>query len=209
MSAPRRRIPWLLAALAVLTALLAVSRYAILTAPRRKDCLAKAAEHAEMVTIIRGYIRGGAIVVPAYDDGPPADARRITRIPQAATGPVSRGGLVSLGCLTRGVAGADSQVALTGYHTWEFAAAAVEVAMVGLIHRLEREQRLHRGDDQDRIAGLEARCRGSGLTFTPVSPWCMTILILLSAWISPTLTPTSLPVGQIVISVKWTYWPAS
>jgi hypothetical protein len=47
----------------------------ICTTAHWSDCQKQADEHALMEEAISGYIRAGAKVVPAYDDGPPADAR--------------------------------------------------------------------------------------------------------------------------------------
>jgi hypothetical protein len=72
---PQTRTRSLLIVLAVMVLLLALSRYAIYSGPHWSSCKKIADEHAYMEEQIRTFISHGAKVVPAYDDGPPADAR--------------------------------------------------------------------------------------------------------------------------------------
>ncbi len=67
----------LLIVLAILILLLVSSRYAIESVPHWSACQKLADEHAEMEEMINSFIRGGAKIVPAYDDGPPANAKEL------------------------------------------------------------------------------------------------------------------------------------
>jgi len=67
----------LLIVLAILVLSLAASRYAIRSAPHWSSCQQIADEHTYMEERIAVFIKGGAKYVPAYDDGPPADAKQL------------------------------------------------------------------------------------------------------------------------------------
>ena len=71
------RMRRLLIVLAILMLLLPSSRYAIESAPRWSSCQKVADEHAYMEHAIGQFIQRGAKIVPAYDDGPSADAKTL------------------------------------------------------------------------------------------------------------------------------------
>ena len=78
MPVAQTRTRRLLIVLAILVLSLAISRYAILVRPSMVLMSPNIAdEHAYMKDRIGDYIRGGARYVPAYDDGPYADAKQL------------------------------------------------------------------------------------------------------------------------------------
>jgi hypothetical protein len=75
MSKAKTSMRWRITVLAILAFLLVSSRYAIWSAPHWSSCQGVADEHAFMEQRIGEFIQRGAKIVPAYDDGPPADAK--------------------------------------------------------------------------------------------------------------------------------------
>ena len=76
-SRTKTRMRRFLATLIVLSVALVGSR--ISSTDHWSHCQKEADEHAFMEEAISQYIERGAKVVPAYDDGPPADARELLR----------------------------------------------------------------------------------------------------------------------------------
>jgi hypothetical protein len=74
---PAKRLRVLLVALIVLSIGAVCSQ--IRSTEHWDRCQKRAYEHAFMEAEIARYIAGGARIVPAYDDGPPAEARELLR----------------------------------------------------------------------------------------------------------------------------------